>query len=126
MIPTLRRRALLALGGLGALAWLVPGLRAARARPRGPGALLPPLGPGAAAVGRAYLARHPEEADPARLAAHVAAARARGFAAQARADFEVGDAVQVRGYLLARSELRVAALAALAEAEGFARLPRTG
>ena len=82
----------------------------------------------AAAVGRAYLARYPAEAPPARLVAGIVdgwerdgfdAARAgrgalrRRLGEQVRRDFARGRVVSVDGWVLAESEARLFALAAV-------------
>ncbi|HSA80812.1 MAG TPA: hypothetical protein VLE23_08300 [Geminicoccaceae bacterium] len=82
----------------------------------------------AAAVGRAYLTRHPDEADRDRLAAQLAAGlRSRGcdparsdtarlrasLARQLRADFGHSRVVRVDGWVLSLTEARLCALAAL-------------
>ena len=77
----------------------------------------------AQAIGRAYLKRHSHEADPRRLATAVASAlgplpapaavlRAR-LREQIRRDFEEESTVWVEGWLLARTEARLCAVAAL-------------
>ena len=85
----------------------------------------------AAAVGRAYLADHPDEADRDRLAAQLGAglrcqdcdparsdtARLRaGLARQLRADFGQSRVVRVDGWVLSLTEARLCALAALTPA----------
>jgi len=124
-----RRPILMAALGLAALAgWRVastvePGVVAALRRAVGPDA-------SARAVGRAYLAAHPAEADlgllARRLAAEPATARALAVAsadpaalgqalAQAiRTDFLARRMVKLDGWLLARTEARLCALACLA------------
>jgi hypothetical protein len=82
----------------------------------------------AAAVGRAYLARYPTEAAPARLVAGIIdgwerdgfdAARAgrralrRRLGEQVRRDFARGRVVSVDGWVLSASEARLFALAAV-------------
>ena len=132
-----RRRFLgtLALGGMVWAAW------AGHARAWLPGAggrlaaarLLAVLGrpDSAAAVGRAYLASHPAEADGDRLAAHLDQAvrcqdcdpaRARtdqlrvALAGQIRADFAAARVVTVDGWVLSETEARLCGLAALSAA----------
>lgn len=91
-------------GGLLSAAWSNPG--------------------GAQSIGRDYLAQAPEEADPERLNALLFEEetssslapddlRARVQRLRTR-DFEAGDTVFVRGWLLSRTEARLCALAALA------------
>jgi hypothetical protein len=85
----------------------------------------------AAAVGRAYLAGHPAEADRARLAAGLAeAARCQdcdpaqapaerlraALARPIRADFAAARVVRVDGWVLSATEARLCALAALSAA----------
>lgn len=91
-------------GGLLSAAWSNPG--------------------GARSIGRDYLAQAPEEADPERLNALLFEEetssslapddlRARVQRLRTR-DFEAGDTVFVRGWILSRTEARLCALAALA------------
>jgi hypothetical protein len=133
----MRRRGVLGAAAFGALwaacagqarAWLQPGgspaadarLLAALARPES-----------AAAVGRAYLAGHPEEADRARLAARLdhalrcqdcdpaqaPAERLRAaLSRQIRADFAGSRVVRVDGWMLSETEGRLCGLAALSAA----------
>lgn len=126
---TARRPILVAALGLAALAgWRVavtvePGVVAALRRAVGPDA-------SARAVGRAYLAAHPAEADRERLVrtlvAEPATARAllatrpdpaalgEALAQAIRGDFLARRMVKVDGWLLARTEARLCALACLA------------
>ena len=79
-------------------------------------------------LGRRYLAQHPGEADPFRLAETVfsewAPAEARAAASsravlrellgeRRRSDFRRGDVVSIGGWVLSRTECRVCAIAAL-------------
>jgi hypothetical protein len=79
----------------------------------------------AIALGRAYLAARPEEADLARLARALESALGvrpgdppaelrRRLVARIRADFEQEEVVAVGGWWLSQTEARVTALAALA------------
>jgi hypothetical protein len=79
--------------------------------------------PAARAIGRRYLAEHPDEADAGRLARRLfggdgaapvtgTALRHAVDAARGR-DFAQGDTVLIDGWLLARSEARLCALALL-------------
>lgn len=79
----------------------------------------------AATLGRAYLAAHPDEAEPRRLrtlleatlradVSDAAALRTR-IEHQLRADYIRGDLAEVDGWLLSLTEARLYALAALAE-----------
>ena len=133
----MRRRRLLGTLALGALcaawagpvrAWLQPAAeRSAGAR------LLAMLGrpDSAAAVGRAFLAGHPAEADRGRLAARLEQAlrcqdcdpaqdrveRLRAaLARQVRADFAGARVVRVEGWVLSETEARLCGLAALSAA----------
>jgi hypothetical protein len=87
---------------------------------------------GAVAVGRAYLRTTPAERDPALLAELICAADARGALATAdpvelrhrlllelRRDFSAGRVVLVRGWVLAATEARLCALAALLGRSGM-------
>lgn len=110
---------------LGALAILValPASRA-RARVTGPSraetllALLPHP-ESAAVIGREYLRVTPDEADRDRLCAMLWPADAlpgslgEALARRQRADFAEGRTVRLRGWILARTEARLCALAAL-------------
>lgn len=80
---------------------------------------------GARAIGRDYLAQAPEEADPKRLGAFLVEGEGslsslsprelRARIGQRRTlEFQRGDTVLVRGWLLSRTEARLCALAALA------------
>jgi hypothetical protein len=73
----------------------------------------------ASALGRAYLARAPGEADPVRLAAAIIAGLGAPvdderlpalIRARVRADFAAGDIVTIDGWVLSRTEARLAAL----------------
>lgn len=73
-----------------------------------------------AVVGRAYLARFPHESSPALLKRSLGGGRTMGpadalaaAAARRSGDFARGDTVMVGGWLMARSEARACALAAL-------------
>ena len=66
----------------------------------------------AAAVGEAYLSGHPQEADATLLAGALAPGG--DVRHQVRADFAAGRVVRVDGWLLALTEARLCALAALA------------
>lgn len=74
---------------------------------------------GAAALGRRYLAQHPEESDPDRLRRYVGEAVADGSAPRLRdrirSEFARGELVAVDGWQITRTEARLCALAALAE-----------
>lgn len=105
------------LGGLvaaAAAALALPLLRALRRRPAR--AALPAAAPSdpvresARIVGRAYLARFPQDADPVRLRCALAGPP---LAERVRRDFERGDVVQLDGWVLSRSEARRCALEAL-------------
>lgn len=111
----LSRRALAAAAGL-----LLP--LPAAAAPAGPlVALLAPLRRHAAtaALGDAWLRRHPGEASPAALEALILGALGTAhpppgaFAAQVCREHGTGDHVRLDGWLLARSEARLLALATL-------------
>lgn len=75
----------------------------------------------ARAVGRAFLATHPAEADRARLLAALAGLEQiqtptglrQAFAGFRERDFQAGDIVIVDGWVLARCEARLCALVAL-------------
>lgn len=83
-------------------------------------------------LGREYLAATPDEADIDRLVGHLApafgppawpldAARAAArFRTRVADDFAGGDVVEVRGWLLSRTELRLCALVALRPWSGHA------
>lgn len=121
--PVADRRALLRLAGAAALA-LAP-LPAAAADPvRRIAGLLP--APGAAALGRAWLAARPEEAAPGLLLDRIAgpgggaalagldgAGLRAALGARIRADLAAGRVVSVAGWLLAPTEARLLAAAAL-------------
>jgi len=124
---TLSRRELL-LGLVAGVALACGGVaRPGVGRPDPVSRLIPLLaGPeSAASVGRAYLALHPEERSLALLAGLLrldAAAEGpdrrpqdlrRALSRRIRRDFQRGDVVRVRGWMLSRSEARVAAAAAL-------------
>jgi hypothetical protein len=64
------------------------------------------------AVGRRYLAMHPNEADASLLAQSLE--RPARIAVRARDDFASGDIVVIDGWLVGRSEARLCALASLA------------
>ena len=75
---------------------------------------------GARRVGALYLERHPEEADPALLEARIAedvelqgvrcaTTAAAALATAGRRDFREGRTVQVEGWVLGRTELRLCA-----------------
>lgn len=77
---------------------------------------------GVAAVGEAYLADHPDEADEATLLAAIGIApdafgdpnaQLDALADQIHADFGAGDTVQVSAWALSLTEARLAALVAL-------------
>ena len=134
----MRRRRLLgalALGGTFWTAWAGPARAWLPAAADGPAAarLLAVLGrpDSAAAVGRAYLASHPAEADRARLTAGLDQAlrcqecdpaRARtdqlraALAGRIRADFAAARVVMVDGWVLSETEARLCGLAALSTA----------
>jgi hypothetical protein len=125
-----RRDTLIACGALAAVGvW--PGLAAGASGGAKAGALRLALrsAESARVVGRAYLATHPDEADPARLLAAIEAAGgigrsvarqpidpaalARAVAEAVRDDFLDRRTVRVEGWVLARTEARLCALAAL-------------
>jgi hypothetical protein len=69
-------------------------------------------------VGREYLGAAPAENDPALLRKLLGNVRsAEGLDALVRADFAIGNIVQLRGWVLSRTEARWCALAALANRE---------
>jgi DNA-binding IclR family transcriptional regulator len=108
-------------------AMLLAGLAAALVRPARAAPSHLPAGyfrhpASARAIGRAYLAAVPAEADAARIAALLAlgpasgaspAALRRRMAARLRADFAAGRTIVLDGWLLAESEARLCALVAL-------------
>jgi hypothetical protein len=134
----MRRRGLLSTLALGALcaAWTGPlraWLQPADGRPAGGAHLLAMLGrpESAAAVGRAFLAGHPAEADRSRLTArlertlrgqgcdpaHDRSERLRAaLAREIRADFAGARVVRVGGWVLSETEARLCGLAALSAA----------
>lgn len=96
---------------LGAVAARLPGRASAgRALSR-----LPRDRRAARALGRAYLAEHPEEAGRLRalLARNATPLGAGELRARIRRDFEEVRLVRVRGWLLSRTEARLCALVAL-------------
>jgi hypothetical protein len=84
----------------------------------------PGLADGLRAIGARYVALHPDDADPAALASALGTSRedlvaAPGEALRARratieAEHAVGEIVDVDGWVLARTECRIAALLTLA------------
>jgi hypothetical protein len=125
-----RRDTLIACGALAAVGvW--PGLAAGDPGGAKAGALRLALRSpeSARVVGRAYLATHPDEADPVQLLAAIeaaggigrsvarqpidATALARAVAEAVRDDFLDRRTVRVDGWVLARTEARLCALAAL-------------
>jgi hypothetical protein len=125
-----RRDTLIACGALAAVGvW--PGLAAGDSGGAKAGALRLALrsAESARVVGRAYLATHPDEADPVQLLAAIEAAGgigrsvarqpidptalARAVAGAVRDDFLDRRTVRVDGWVLARTEARLCALAAL-------------
>ena len=118
-LPNLSRRRFVVLLGL------LPGLRAARAATpcvAEAECLLAALFTNrrsAAIVGQVYLQEHPEEADVEALFGKIGAAhlspkeRTPVIAGQIRADFAAGRVVTADGWVLARTEARLCALAAL-------------
>lgn len=119
----MRRRHLLRLALASAAAALLPHGPGRRRGALAPRATLWSSGRterAAARVGRAYLRRHPEEARTAELRRHLRelpldAPRELGSRARTRIreDFACGQVVQVEGWLLSRTEVRLCALAAL-------------
>lgn len=103
MIQLARRRL------LQGLAWVLPGwalglpLAAAGRRAEALGEI--PAN-SLEAVGRAYLAAHPEERTIVAVMPHSSIQR---LSRRARSDFGAGDVVWVRGFLLARCEARACA-----------------
>lgn len=102
--------------------WALPGalaLRFAGVSPSATGLDFPWSGAGARAaarrVGRAYLRRHPAEADVALLRAALAAdlGDPERLRARVRGDFEREAVVRVQGWVLSRTEARLCALEAL-------------
>jgi hypothetical protein len=89
---------------------LVAGGWTGAAAPLGVGAS--PLSRGVRAIGETYLAMHPPEASRERLRASVPADPAE-LRRRVRGDFERGEVVSVRGWLLSRTECRACALAVL-------------
>jgi hypothetical protein len=137
---TSRRRFLAGLAGFGLAALAGGGLtfvlrRSARTRPGDVVVALLPHGRSAVAVGRAYLAARPQEADVERLASELElpadlpdlesqaglatlVALAGSLSSRHRADFREGRVVELEGWVLSETELRLAALAALGDADG--------
>lgn len=127
-----RRRLLVTFGAVTGAAWAAAAgpVRAALGS-AGPAARLVGVldhAASAAAVGRAYLRAHPEEAEPDRLVRELSAGiRCQGcdpdraertrlraaIAARIRADFAASRVVQVDGWVLSRTEARLYGLAAL-------------
>jgi hypothetical protein len=111
------------LGLLGSLLGMAPAAPRPAAVPRALLALVR-RPESARVVGRAYLGRHPEEADAARLAALLerqlrergAASLGERVARRVRQDFAEGATVHVKGWILSRTEARLCALQALARA----------
>ncbi len=136
--PSLGRRRFLVLAGFALAALGFGKLRAAAATPPATDAAqalarriaaLPGRRASARAVGRAYLERQPEEAHVERLVASLIGdatshearcliddpdALRRAVRARCRRDFADGELVAIGGWLLARSEARICALAHLA------------
>jgi hypothetical protein len=121
-----RRACLRVLSGLVALG-LAPALFRGedRSSPRDRVLALVPRRRSAARVGRAFLARHPAEADEAALIGFLArgmdpegtrSAAQHRLRDRVRADFARGDTVQVQGWILSLTEARLYALAAMADA----------
>lgn len=112
----MRRRSALAALGAAVLAAALP-VAGGIGQRESPAAIL--ASPRAARrIGRRYLAIAPGEADPVRLAATLPAlrdpvAQRRALDAARRRDFAAGDTVILDGWILARSEARLCALAAL-------------
>ncbi|MEQ9640993.1 MAG: hypothetical protein RIM84_13305 [Alphaproteobacteria bacterium] len=124
MTTTTRRRLMARFGLLVGALTLAGTPRPAAALSRADQAVRALRAPAAARrVGRRYLAEHAQEADAARLAAHIEAAlAARGDGVElrqalrnaVRADMRAGRSVLVDGWVLSLTEARLCALAALA------------